>query len=82
MIDQKVNACSKLKVWYYIEKDQPQSDYEITGTLSVNSALDYLTSPLKNEYYLSGPPGMLKTIKSDLPAYNVPSERIKIDTWE
>jgi ferredoxin-NADP reductase len=82
MIDCKVKMCPNLNVRYYFEEGQPQGDSEIKGTLSVSSAFDHLTKPLEKEYYLSGPPGMLQSLRSDLLAYNISSERIKIDAWE
>lgn len=82
MIDHKVEICPKLNARYYIEDGHPQGENEIRGTLSVSSAFDYLTNPLEKEYYLSGPPGMLKSLQSDLLSYNIPAEQIKIDAWE
>jgi ferredoxin-NADP reductase len=82
MIDQKVEMCPKLNAWYYFEDGHSQGDREIKGTLSVSSAFGYLIKPLEKEYYLSGPPGMLKSLQSDLLSNSIPGERIKIDAWE
>ena len=82
MIDHKVEICPKLNAWYYSEDGYPQEGHEMKGKLSVKSAFDCLNKPLEKEYYLSGPPGMLQSLQSDLLENNIPNERIKIDAWE
>ena len=82
MIDKKVEFCPRLNAWYFFENGNPQKDYEVKGKLSVSSAFDMLDEPLKKEYYLSGPLGMLQSLRADLIAKKIPAEQIKIDAWE
>ena len=82
MIDQKVEICPKLNAWYYSEDGHQQNDREKIGKLSIKSAFACLNNPLEKEYYLSGPPGMLQTLRDGLNQRSVNSDLIKIDSWE
>ena len=46
------------------------------------SALRKITNPLEANFYLSGPPAMLKAITKDLQTHQVQIESIHIDSWE
>jgi ferredoxin-NADP reductase len=82
MIDQKAQICSKLNTRYYVENGIPQGDHEMKGKLSVAFAFSFLDKPLEKEYYLSGPPRMLKSLHADLILKEIPVKQIKIDAWE
>ena len=52
------------------------------GALSVGAVWSRLRRPLDSNYYISGPPPMLKSIGDDLRRHNIPAEAIHIDAWE
>jgi ferredoxin-NADP reductase len=54
----------------------------LPGRLSVDAVWPGLGRPLATDFYISGPPAMLKGIGADLRARNVAPENIHIDAWE
>jgi ferredoxin-NADP reductase len=72
------------RVFYFCE-DPTQIREPLTveniGRLSLSAAWPLITDPYKSDYYLSGPPGMLKTITRELLDQNLSREVIHIDAW-
>jgi ferredoxin-NADP reductase len=81
-IEKKRIEYSNLDARYYIENGIPRTEQTITGMLSVDSAFNIIDEPNKKEFYLSGPPGMLQALQTDLIKRSIPYENIKIDAWE
>jgi NAD(P)H-flavin reductase len=54
----------------------------MVGRPSAALAWPMLRDPFETDYYISGPPAMLKSISEDLGARQVDSASIKIDAWE
>jgi NAD(P)H-flavin reductase len=54
----------------------------LVGRPSAALAWPMLHDPFETDYYISGPPEMLKSISEDLRARRVNSTSIKIDAWE
>ena len=52
------------------------------GRVSVDAVWPRLARPLGTQFYISGPPPMLRSIGDDLRVRNVPPEAIHIDAWE
>jgi ferredoxin-NADP reductase len=71
-----------LSVLYFVESGSVAPAGAIHGRVSVDVVWQTLARPLSAEYYISGPPGMLKSIAGDLRARNVAPEAIHIDAWE
>ena len=51
------------------------------GRVSVDAIWPRLRRPLESEYYISGPPPMLRGIGQELRARNIAGEAIHIDAW-
>ncbi len=51
------------------------------GSLSLSAAWPLIPDPFKSDYFLSGPPAMLKAITGELLDRNLPPEAIHIDAW-
>ena len=71
-----------LSVIYFVEGGPVAPAGAIHGRVSVDAVWRTLARPLSAEYYIAGPPGMLKGIAGDLRARNVAPEAIHIDAWE
>lgn len=54
----------------------------LPGRVSVDGIWTQVSRPAESDFYLSGPPAMLKAIAAALRARNVPQEAIHIDAWE
>jgi len=71
-----------LSVIYFVEDGRGAPAGAIHGRVSVDVVWRTVARPLLAEYYISGPPSMLKSIAGDLRARNVAPEAIHIDAWE
>jgi ferredoxin-NADP reductase len=70
-----------LKVAYFVETgDGPPG--VTAGRVSVDAVWARLARPLETQYYISGPPPMLRGIGEDLRARHIAPEAIHIDAWE
>jgi len=75
---------SLFRVFYFCEsqtENRKLSAIDKLGRLSVSAVWQLITEPYKSDYYLSGPPGMLKTIKQELLDQSLPQDAIHIDAW-
>jgi ferredoxin-NADP reductase len=84
-----VTRVGALQVTYFIEHDDvvPVTCAEdrvqwSAGRVSVPAIWPRLRDPFEAEYYISGPPPMLRGIGDDLRSRNISPEAIHIDAWE
>jgi len=83
MVEQKIKEVQGLMAWYFIEEGEPNAKERVlSGRLSVQSIIPKILHPLETDYYLSGPPAMLKKISLDLKSQAIIPEHIKTDAWE
>jgi len=74
----------QFKVIYFSEKQRENEvlgNNERIGLLTLNSTTPYIDGLDNKEFYLSGPPGMLTSLKSDLLSCNISAEKIHVDSW-
>jgi ferredoxin-NADP reductase len=77
-----------LDVTYFIEDGQlpstraGESARWQPGRVSVEAIWPRLPQPGASDFYISGPPAMLKSIAADLKTRGVAAEAIHIDAWE
>lgn len=80
-----VERCARrtpsLSVMYFVESPRGAPGCQ-SGLVSVEAVWPTLRRPLSTAFYISGPPAMLRAIRDDLGARDVPSEAIHIDAWE
>ena len=81
-LEEKQRSFSNLKVWYYAEELEHPAENERQGQLSVDTMLPLINEPQQADYYVSGPPLMLKNITLGLREFGVPIENIHVDAWE
>jgi ferredoxin-NADP reductase len=72
-----------LDVAYFAEQDAPGERGAIqAGRISVDAVWSRVRRPFETQYYISGPPPMLRGIAADLRTRNISPEAIHIDAWE
>jgi ferredoxin-NADP reductase len=73
---------SALDVLYFVERAEGLVPDAIAGRVSVETVWPRLRDPQRTQFYISGPPPMLKGIAQDLQARGVDPGAIHIDAWE
>lgn len=82
LLEQKTREVKNLSVWYFAEEGiSDQQDGMIKGRFSMEKILPVLQVPSSIDFYLSGPPAMLKKISLDLQSHSIDPAKIKIDAW-
>jgi ferredoxin-NADP reductase len=83
VVDRCASRLPSLDVSYFVEQpglnDPPAA---IAGRVSVDAMWPHIERPFETQYYISGPPPMLRSIDSDLRARDISPEAIHIDAWE
>jgi NAD(P)H-flavin reductase len=83
VVDRCADRLPSLDVSYFVEQagdDDPPA--AIAGRVSVDAMWPHIGRPFETQYYISGPPPMLRSIGSDLRARDISPEAIHIDAWE
>jgi ferredoxin-NADP reductase len=70
------------QAFYFLEHAGQLEEQEFPGQISITTAWQYIPEPLNSDFYLSGPPLMLKTLSTQLEDRGVLGNRIHIDAWE
>jgi ferredoxin-NADP reductase len=88
VVDRAAARVANLDVTYFVE-DGPIPSPRIgdpvrwlPGRISVEAVWPYVPRPQETDFYISGPPGMLKAISADLKTRGVSPEAIHVDAWE
>lgn len=87
VLERQAQKVPSLQLFYFSENDCPQAanlqaDRLTIGCLSVSAFWPRLKDPFATDYYISGPPAMLKGISEDLISRGVKPESVRIDAWE
>lgn len=85
MIQARANTLPQLQVYYFVENlnhDEADRLPATPGRLSVSAAWQKIINLLVVNYYLSGPPMMLKVITQNLRERQIQAGAIHIDAWE
>ena len=82
-----VEACARrsdrLRVRFFSEDAADSGQAAMTrGRVSVEHMLPQIREPQGTQYYISGPPAMLRAIGDDLSAKSIAREAIHLDAWE
>ena len=73
--------CPNLRVHFLAEEGAQGSDCQ-EGRIDLETVWNVLSDPLRVTYYLSGPPGMLDSLKAGLGQRHVADGKIVMDAWE
>jgi ferredoxin-NADP reductase len=82
MVKEIADRVPALSYWCFIENGEVQSLNETIGRLSIDEVIQKVKSPLNANYYLSGPPEMLKSFSNALVMRQVHLDQIFQDAWE
>jgi len=83
LVEQCAARTDGITALYFAEGGEiPFDGRTLMGRLSLDAVWPVLSDPLSARYYLSGPPGMLRTIEGELRTRHVPPESIRTDAWE
>jgi ferredoxin-NADP reductase len=80
LVQRCARTLPRLDVSYFVE--EPGDGGEQIGRVSVAPLWPRIGSPKEANYYISGPPMMLRTVAQDLRDCGIASEAIHIDAWE
>jgi len=74
------NACSR--IWYSrpASADRQGADFDSPGHVAV-AAFEALRVPREADFYLCGPPAFMRTLRADLDAWGVGTERIHTEVF-
>jgi ferredoxin-NADP reductase len=82
LVERKMKVVKVLSAWYFIEEGVPDEKERVqSGRLSVQYILPKVLHPLNTDFFLSGPPAMLKKFSIELKSQAIIPENIKIDAW-
>jgi len=81
IIAARAAAAPQLKVHRFVEQDAAVNSWR-SGRLAAETALPEIEVPLEADYYLSGPPAMLRELSVQLREHRVAPEAIHVDAWE
>lgn len=82
LVERCAGRVPSMNVSYFVENMNGNAEALIPGRVSVDAVWPRLSRPFDTDYYISGPPPMLRGIGDDLRARNVAPESIHIDAWE
>jgi len=82
LVDKCVSSVSGFQAFYFVETLQHEAANELPGQISISSVWQRIPDPTKSEFYISGPPAMLKGLTTQLQNKGVNSQSIHIDAWE
>lgn len=82
LIEQCMQRSAGIKAVYFLEHVDKQAENELPGKISIPIVWEYIPEPLNCNFYLSGPPSMLKTLTLQLHNMGILNSSIHIDAWE
>jgi ferredoxin-NADP reductase len=81
-----VDRCSQnltgFQAFYFLEDLEQTAPNELPGLISIASIWQHVPDPMNSNFYLSGPPPMLKALSTQLRDVGVRGHSIHIDAWE
>ena len=80
-VEKAAERCPTLHIHLLAEQDAVREGC-LPGKITAGKIVELVPLPLSREYYLAGPPEMVKTISHELLAGGVPDEQILTDAWE
>ncbi|MEE9910722.1 MAG: FAD-dependent oxidoreductase [Deltaproteobacteria bacterium] len=87
LLDQQARKVPSLHLFYFAETGCPETAGDpggglTSGCLSVSALWPRFTDPFTADYYLSGPPAMLKGLSQDLISHGIRPDAVRMDAWE
>jgi ferredoxin-NADP reductase len=84
LVQQAAQLVPRLQAWFFVDNvpSGQVSDRLRAGAVSLQPAWAYLASPSATDYYLSGPPAMLRMLTLDLAARGIAPDAVHTDAWD
>jgi len=82
VVDRCTQDLTGFHAFYFLEHLEHAAPNEIPGQISIDSIWQHVPDPLKSNFYISGPPAMLKGLSTQLRDMGVTGHCIHIDAWE
>ncbi len=82
LVDRCRQGLSGFRALYFLESTEPGATDELPGQISVAATWEHVPDPVNSNFYVSGPPAMLKGLSAQLQDRGVEAHRIRIDAWE
>ena len=82
LVDRCMKDLSKFQAYYFVEQLEDRASDEMLGLIAITSIWQHIPEPMNSNFYLSGPPAMLKALSKQLQDVGVMGHNIHIDAWE
>jgi ferredoxin-NADP reductase len=82
LVDQCVHSFKGFAAFYFLETLDQAAPNELPGQISIASIWQNIPDPANSNFYISGPPAMLKGLTMQLREKGVESDSIHTDAWE
>jgi ferredoxin-NADP reductase len=80
VVERTAARVAALDAMYFVEQDAVAGT--LAGRLSVEAMWPRVPRPRDSDFYISGPPAMIRAIGADLRAHDIAAEAIHVDAWE
>ena len=82
LVDRCIQNLTGFQAFYFLEHLEQTAPNELPGQISIASVWQHVPDPMNSNFYLSGPPPMLKALSTQLRDMGVMAHSIHIDAWE
>jgi nitric oxide dioxygenase len=82
LVDRCIQNLTGFQAFYFLEHLEQTAPNELPGQISIASIWPRIPEPANADFYISGPPAMLKGLSMQLRTMGVSSHSIHIDAWE
>jgi ferredoxin-NADP reductase len=82
LVDRCIRTLTGFQAFYFLEHLEQTAPNELPGQISIASIWQRVPEPTNSNFYLSGPPPMLKALSTQLRGVGVMGRSIHIDAWE
>jgi ferredoxin-NADP reductase len=82
VVDRCIRNLAGFQAFYFLEHLEQAAPNELPGRISIASVWPRIPEPMTSDFYISGPPAMLKSLSTQLRDLGVSSPSIHIDAWE
>jgi ferredoxin-NADP reductase len=82
LVDGCIQNLTRFQAFYFLEHLEQTAPNELPGQISIASIWQHVPDPTNSNFYLSGPPPMLKALSTQLRDVGVVGHSIHVDAWE
>jgi ferredoxin-NADP reductase len=82
LVDRCIKNLTGFQAFYFLEHLEQTAPNELPGQISIASIWQHVPDHMNSNFYLSGPPPMLKALSTQLRDVGIMGHSIRIDAWE